>query len=357
MNNRQRPAKRPFTAAPGESNRRSDSRGRGAKPPLGANNRRPLGRPNTAAAAVAAAAAATSKSVSRTYEVKEATTLLPFLLESVSGSGRNTIKSMLARGQISVNGNATTAYNHELKPGDKVEVSKERIVERPPLAGLTIVHEDDDIIIVIKDAGLLSIAADKENDNELTAYRQLMAHVRSQDPKGRIFIVHRLDRDTSGIMMFAKNEEAQQTLQNEWQERVKERAYIALVDGKVRKPSDTITSWLKESSTLKMYSSHRPGDGLHAVTHYKTLQTGRTFSLLEVQLETGRKNQIRVHMQDIGHPIAGDKKYGSRSRAIGRLGLHAKSLEFLHPKTNKLMRFEASVPKSFLRVFNNENGR
>jgi 23S rRNA pseudouridine1911/1915/1917 synthase len=349
MNNRQRPAKREYS---GGSNRRSDSRGGGAKP---SQDGKKAAKPSTGAPTGARAQA--DKPVSRTYEVKDGTTLLPFLLEAVTGSGRNAIKSMLARGQISVNGTPATAYNHELAPGDKVEVRKERIVERPPLAGLTIVHEDDDLIVVVKDAGLLSIAADKDNEHELTAYRQLMAHVRSQDPKGRVFVVHRLDRDTSGIMMFAKNEAAQQTLQNEWQERVKERAYIALVDGMVKKPSGTITSWLRESSTLKMYSSLRPGDGLHAVTHYKTLQTSRAFSLLEVQLETGRKNQIRVHMQDIGHPIASDKKYGSRSRSLGRLGLHAKSLEFLHPSTDKLMRFEANIPKSFLRVFNGENGR
>lgn len=356
MNNRQRPAKRPFAASSGGPNRHSDSRGGSAKPPQGGRKgMKPLGKPSAPQGAPSTAGAQAGKPAPRAYEVKEATTLLPFLLEAVAGSGRNAIKSMLARGQISVNGKSVTVYNHELKAGDKVEVSKERIVERPPLAGLSIVHEDDDLIIVVKDAGLLSISADKENENEVTAYRQLMAYVRSQDPKSRIFIVHRLDRDTSGIMMFAKNEAAQQTLQNEWQERVKERAYIALVDGLVRKPSGTITSWLRESSTLKMYSSFRQGDGLHAVTHYKTLQTSRNFSLLEVQLETGRKNQIRVHMEDIGHPIAGDKKYGSRSRSIGRLGLHAKTLEFLHPATDKLMRFEAGIPKSFLRVFNSEN--
>ncbi|MCZ4136184.1 RNA pseudouridine synthase, partial [Escherichia coli] len=135
-------------------------------------------------------------------------------------------------------------------------------------------------------------------------------HVRRTDSRNRIFVVHRLDRDTSGVMMFAKSEAVQQKLQNNWKDQVQERIYVALVEGKVAKEAGTISSWLKESKTLKMYSSPRPGDGQHAVTHYKRLQSNSEFSLLEVRLETGRKNQIRVHMEELGHPIAGDKKYG-----------------------------------------------
>jgi 23S rRNA pseudouridine1911/1915/1917 synthase len=151
--------------------------------------------------------------------------------------------------------------------------------------------------------------------------------------------------------MFAKSERVQQLLQNSWQETVKERTYVALVEGRVKKPEGTISSWLKESSTLKMYSSHRPNDGQHAVTHYKTIQSNGNFTLLEVQLETGRKNQIRVHMQDLGHPIVGDKKYGSKSKAINRLGLHARVLAFVHPANGHLLRFETDIPKSFLHPF------
>jgi 23S rRNA pseudouridine1911/1915/1917 synthase len=196
---------------------------------------------------------------------------------------------------------------------------------------------------------LLSIASPQEK--EMTAYRQVMTHVRMKDPGSRVFVVHRLDRDTSGVMMFAKSERVQQLLQNSWQDTVKERTYVALVEGKVKKPEGTISSWLKESSTLKMYSSHRPNDGQHAVTHYKTIQSNGNFTLLEVQLETGRKNQIRVHMQDLGHPIVGDKKYGSKSKAINRLGLHARVLAFVHPTKGHLLRFETDIPKSFLNPF------
>ncbi|WP_188993548.1 RluA family pseudouridine synthase [Paenibacillus nasutitermitis] len=280
------------------------------------------------------------------YTVREHIELLPFLLQAIKHQGRNAIKSLLSRGQISVNGRSVTAYNLALKPGDSVSVSRDKVVEKPPLIGLSILHEDDHIIIINKEAGLLSIASAQET--ELTAYRQLTAHVRLENPDSRIFVVHRLDRDTSGVMMFAKSEAVQQQLQNAWQETVKERTYVALVEGKLRKPEDTVKSWLKESKTLRMYSSPYPNDGQLAVTHYKVLQTSSEFSLLEVELETGRKNQIRVHMQDIGHPVVGDKKYGSRSKAIGRLGLHARVLSFDHPVTGKVMRFETDIPKQFL---------
>lgn len=280
------------------------------------------------------------------HTVNESTELLLFLLQKQSKAGRNSLKSMLARGQVSVDDVVVREYNSPLTPGQTVKISREKIVEEQPLVGLSILHEDEDIIVIQKQAGLLSIASAQET--ELTAYRQLMAHVRSKDPKGRVFVVHRLDRDTSGVMMFAKSERIQQALQNNWQETVKERTYVALVEGKVKKPEGTITSWLRESSTLKMYSSHRQNDGLHAVTHYKVLQSSSAFSLLEVQLETGRKNQIRVHMEDIGHPIVGDKKYGSKSKALPRLGLHARVLAFDHPTTGQMMRFETEIPKMFV---------
>lgn len=283
------------------------------------------------------------------YTVKEPTELLLFLLQKQSKLGRNSVKAILARGQVTVNDRVVTEYNCPLAPGQTVIIRKDKAVEGPVFVGLSILHEDEDIIVIQKNAGLLSIASPQEND--MTAYRQLMAHVRIKDPKSRVFVVHRLDRDTSGVMMFAKSERVQQLLQNSWQDTVKERTYIALVEGKIKKTEGTISSWLKESSTLKMYSSHRPNDGQHAVTHYKVIQSNSNFTLSEVRLETGRKNQIRVHMQDIGHPIVGDKKYGSKSNAIKRLGLHAQVLAFIHPTKGQLLRFESDIPKSFLTLF------
>ncbi|KOY15560.1 RluA family pseudouridine synthase [Paenibacillus xylanivorans] len=284
----------------------------------------------------------------RPYKVTEPDELLNFLLKHLK-FGRNAVKSILGRGQVSVDQKVVTKFNLELKPGQIVTISREGAVAAPSLTGINILHEDDDIIVIRKEAGLLSIAADKSDD--LTAYRQLTEHVRRTNALNRIFIVHRLDRDTSGVMMFAKSEEVQQKLQDNWKENVQERLYVALVEGAVAKEEGTISSWLKETKTLKMYSSSRPNDGQHAITHYKRLQSNREFSLLEVRLETGRKNQIRVHMEDLGHPIAGDKKYGAQTKTLGRLGLHARVLSFIHPTSGELMKFETDIPKQFLYPF------
>lgn len=284
-----------------------------------------------------------------TFVVAKQTELMKFLLEKLSGKGRNHVKGMLARGQISVNGKITTQFNHPLEIGQKVETNNwSQVGNEEKLTGLKILFEDQDLIVINKEAGLLSIASDKEKSE--TAQHILMEHVRIVNPKNRIFVVHRLDRDTSGIMMFAKSKIVQQTLQNSWKESVYDRKYIALVEGAVQKSEGTITSWLKESKTLKMYSSQTPNDGQKAVTHYKVLQKAKDYSLLEVKLETGRKNQIRVHMQDIGHSIVGDKKYSSTQNPIGRMGLHAIEINFLHPTTGELMHFETDIPGKLSRL-------
>lgn len=350
MDNNRRPVKgpksykQPHTRSAASSEQGADYQANKPSKPTD-NRRKSGGRPHKSSSAKHSPKPAPAK----TYTVTEPVELLTFLLNNISNLSRNSIKSLLARGQVLVDGKAITAYNHALVPGQTISLSKDKASDKPELLGLSILHEDDDVIVIQKDAGLLSVASPKEN--ELTAYRQLMAHVRSQNPNGRIFVVHRLDRDTSGVMMFAKSEQVQQALQNSWQDTVKERTYIALVEGAVKKPEGTITSWLKESSTLRMYSSPYPNDGQHAITHYKTIESNRNYSLLEVNLETGRKNQIRVHMEDIGHPIVGDKKYGSKSKIIGRLGLHANVLAFVHPTDGQLMRFESKVPKSFMYPF------
>jgi len=283
------------------------------------------------------------------YTVQESIELLPFLLDCLHKLSRNAVKSILSSKQVSVNGRVVTAFNYPLQPGSQVTIGKPGAADTPALVGLAILYEDDAIIVIRKEAGLLSIASAQEN--ELTAYRQLTSHVRETQPLGRIFVVHRLDRDTSGVMMFAKSEKIQQALQASWHDTVIERSYVALVEGFVKKQEGTISSWLKESKTLKMYSSPHPNDGQHAVTHYKVMQAGRHYSLLEIQLETGRKNQIRVHMSDIGHPVAGDKKYGAQTNPIKRLGLHARILTFNHPVTGELMRFETDIPGAFLKSF------
>jgi 23S rRNA pseudouridine1911/1915/1917 synthase len=283
------------------------------------------------------------------YTVNEPMELMKWLIAQFPEKGRNAIKALLSHKQVSIEGKVVTQFNHLLKQGQEVVIEWARVVEEEPMLGLSIIYEDADLIIIDKQAGLLSVATEEEK--ELTAYRQLTEHVRRKEAKSRIFVVHRLDRDTSGVMMFAKSEEVQQKLQNEWRKTVSERVYIAVVEGKVRKSEGTIKSWLTESKTFKMYSSPTPNGGQEAITHFKTLKTAATCSLLEIRLETGRKNQIRVHMEALGYPIMGDKKYGAVRNTLGRLGLHASILAFTHPTTGKAMHFESKIPEKFTRLF------
>lgn len=286
----------------------------------------------------------------QTYlKVTEHTELLKFLLAQLPGKGRNNIKSLLAHGQILVENEVITQFNHPLEIGQQVLVNWTKVHEDSQTQGLKILFEDQFIIVIEKQAGLLSIAAAQEK--EQTAYSILSKHVKKGDPKKRVFVVHRLDKDTSGVMMFAKSEEVQQLLQNAWKEVVLERSYILVAEGSITKGQGTITSWLKENKSLLMYSSQTPNDGQKAVTHYQVLKKNKKYSLLEVKLETGRKNQIRVHMQDLGHSIVGDKKYGATQNPINRLGLHARVLAFKHPITNEKKRFESVIPQEFLRLF------
>ncbi|KUG05319.1 ribosomal large subunit pseudouridine synthase d [hydrocarbon metagenome] len=281
--------------------------------------------------------------------VSEPAELMKFLMDQMPGKTRNNIKSLLTHRQILVDDEVVTQYNHLLQPGQEVLVNWSLVRDDKRNKDLKIIYEDAHIIVVDKPAGLLSMASDKEK--VYTAYHQLTDYVRKDNPDHRIFIVHRLDRDTSGVMLFAKNEWTKHSLQEAWKEILVDRAYIAVVEGRVREDEGTIKSWLKETKTMLMYSSSTPGDGQEAVTHYRVLKKTSKYSLLEIRLETGRKNQIRVHMQDMGHSILGDKKYGSTTNPIGRLGLHAHILAFHHPASGELMRFETEVPKKFARLF------
>ncbi|MDY0406715.1 RluA family pseudouridine synthase [Virgibacillus sp. 179-BFC.A HS] len=283
------------------------------------------------------------------FKVAHSSLLLPFLLEAMPNRGRNSVKSILKRGQVTVDDHVETKHDYRLHPGQTIAILKNKAaVKQNVLIGMSILYEDQDIIVIQKEAGLLSIATLKEK--KMTAYHQLVEHVRRENPQNKIFVVHRLDKDTSGVMMFAKNERTKKKLQNSWRESVKKRLYVALVEGKVVNQKGYISSWLKETSSHRMYSSPVKNDGQHAVTNYQVIQSNNDYSLLEVQLETGRKNQIRVHMQDLGHPVVGDKKYGSKQNPIRRLGLHAKTLSFVHPTTGKQLTFDAEVPKVFWKI-------
>lgn len=290
------------------------------------------------------------KDAQTSFQVTEPTELMKFLSAQLPGQGRNNIKSLLANRQITVNEEIVTLYNHPLEIDQRVVVHWDKVRKENQPRRLEILFEDRDLIVIVKEAGLLSIATTQEKGE--TAYSILSDHVKKRDPKNRIFIVHRLDRETSGVMLFAKSEKVKELLQKDWKETVYERSYIAITEGLITSPEGTITSWLKESKTFMVYSSPTPNGGQKAVTHYKVLKKNKNYSMLEVQLDTGRKNQIRVHMQDIGHSIIGDKKYGSTKSPLRRIGLHARVLAFRHPISGEDVRFETEIPKEFLSLFN-----
>lgn len=287
----------------------------------------------------------------RVFTVTEPTQLLAFLLTKMPSKGRNKVKAILTHRQVEIEGKVVTRHDHPLNPGQRVTILNPTPAEREPLHlhGIRILHEDADLMVIDKPPGLLSIATDEVRDR--TAYHILMEYVRRTHPQSRVFVVHRLDRETSGVMMFAKREAVQQALQNEWKDVVLERTYLAVVEGIMTRPEGKIESWLKESQTRTMYVNARPGDGLKAVTNYRVIQAGSEYSLLEVMLETGRKNQIRVHMQSLGHSVVGDKRYGSKRDPLGRMGLHARVLSFRHPVTGEELRFDAGIPYGFQRLF------
>ena len=287
-------------------------------------------------------------------KVSEPTELMKFLIEKFPEKSRTTIKAILAHKQVTVDNMITTKFDFQLKRGQMVFLNKQKSEEKPRFRGLRIVHEDADLIVIDKASGLLSMAS--ETEKVKTAYSMLSEYVKKFDPKNLIFIIHRLDRDTSGLMMFAKSKKVQDILQKDWNESIIERSYIAVVEGTVEKTEDTITSWLKENKAMVMYSSKTPDDGMKAITHYKVLKADKGFSLLEVKLETGRKNQIRIHMKDLGFPVTGDKKYGAKLNPLGQMGLHARVLAFKHPITGKALRFDTPIPLKFQKLFRFDPG-
>lgn len=261
---------------------------------------------------------------------------------------RTAIKNLLSHNQIAVNGQPVTQFDTELKPGDEVKANLTREFRVFYNRRLKIVYEDDDIIVVNKGYGLLSMGTDKIKEG--TAYSILRDYLKWKDPRNKLFIVHRLDRDTSGLMVFAKSEEAKNRLQHNWNNMVISRKYLAVVEGKPDPEEGVVRSYLAENSRFEVYSTDKPEEGQLAITRYKTLRSRNGYSLMEVSLDTGRKNQIRVHMKDLGHPIAGDRRYGAKSSPIHRMALHAQTLRFVHPMTRKDMNFSTPVPASFAKM-------
>lgn len=273
------------------------------------------------------------------------TTLLAFLYESLSEQSRSSVKSLLEQKRIMIGGTIITKFDYPLAPDTEVIVLKKGVIFNKPLPFMNLIYEDKAIIVIDKECGLLTVSAGKET--EKTAFNILKLYAKEKKFHEEIHVVHRLDRETSGIMIFAKSMDIQQKLQNNWDTAVTKRIYYAVVEGRVQKKEDEIVSWLKENKALKMYSSSTPEDGQKAITRYRVIKSSQRYSLLEVSLETGRKNQIRVHMQDIGHSVAGDKKYGASTDPLRRLALHAGIFECIHPATGECMTFETPIPDSF----------
>lgn len=280
------------------------------------------------------------------FTVKHDAALLAYMIEVMPEKSRTTLKSYLSHRQILVNGKLYTAFDTPVRRNDEIQILDVGVEPQNPNNRLRIIFEDEHIIIIEKKNGLLSMSTGKAG--EQTAYTILNEHVRRRKKDARVFIVHRLDRDTSGLILFAKSEDVQQTLQTNWNDNVIERKYVAVVEGELPKKEDTIISWLTENpKSLKMMSSPKDNGGKKAITRYKLLKSNGKYSLVELELETGRKNQIRVQMASIGCPVAGDKKYGAVTNPLGRVCLHAQTLAFRHPVTGERLRFDTGIPQTF----------
>ena len=312
-------------------------------------------------------------------KVAEGGQLMDFLMAKMGGMARSSVKQLLGQRRVKVGNAIQTRHDFMLKAGDIVTVSSGRGNSQLTHPKLRIVYEDDDLIVVNKQPGLLTVAA-TPGSSETTAYSILRAYVKKQNARAGIYVVHRLDRETSGLLVFARSEELQHYMRQYWRELVTERTYIALAEGVLSPREGKITTWLTEDKrNAVVYSSPVDDGGDIAITNYKTLKTtttpphpspqgresgsrhfsslegrsgGVTYSLVELHLETGRTNQIRVHLASKGCPVVGDRKYGhgNESSPIDRLCLHAKVLAFIHPVTEKTVRFESPVPKEFNRV-------
>lgn len=276
------------------------------------------------------------------------TTLMPFLIESLPEQKRTKIKEMLKHRQVAVNDVPVTQFDTPVTPQDEVKVNFTREFRVFYNRRMQLVYEDDDIIVVNKGYGLLSMGNDKVKEG--TAYTILRDYLKWQDPRNKLFIVHRLDRDTSGLMVFAKSIEAKENLQHNWNNMVLSRKYLAVVEGRPDPAEGIVKSYLAENSRYEVYSTDNPDEGQLAITRYRTLKSRNGYSLMEVELDTGHKNQIRVHMKDLGHPITGDRRYGAGSSPIHRMALHAQTLRFVHPITRKDMNFTTPTPISFSKI-------
>ena len=283
------------------------------------------------------------------YTVERPQELLAFLFENVKGQSRNKVKQTLQGRGIRVDGKTVTQFDFSLEPGMRVDVSRTKrnnLLLRNRYVKL--IYEDKWLVVVEKNVGILSMAAGHKS---LNVKAVLDDYFRKTRQACTAHVVHRLDRDTSGLLIYAKDMETEQMLERSWHETVYDRRYIAVLSGEMEQDEGTVSSWLKDNAAYYTYSSPVDNGGKYAVTHFFTLDRTTEHSLVEFKLETGRKNQIRVHAADLGHPVCGDTKYGNGDNPIGRLCLHAFLLCFVHPRTHEQLEFETPVPAAFRALF------
>jgi 23S rRNA pseudouridine1911/1915/1917 synthase len=275
--------------------------------------------------------------------VNKSQTLLGFLLEQYPDSPRTRIKKLLQSGTVRVNNKPTTLHSFSLKPGDNVDFSMRTGIATKARLPFPVLYEDQSVIVIDKPAGIATSSIDGSANVQWT----ISEHLKDMS-KGtvRTYVVHRLDKEVSGVLLLAKSEMAMDTIKDKWEET--EKHYFALVEKIPENPEGTIKSWLIEDNAMKMRSVTERADAKLAITHYRTIRNIDNYALLDIKTETGRKNQIRVHLSDIGCPIVGDRKYGAATDYIRRVRLHACSISFPHPLTGEMITVESPLPKGFL---------
>lgn len=278
-----------------------------------------------------------------TYEAP----LLEFLLKEMKQS-RSKIKATLAGHGIKVNGKMVSQFDYPLKSGMTISISKSKKNNTFKSRWIKIVYEDRWLVVIEKQAGILSMAAGHKSLNVKSV---LDDYFQKTHQKCRAHVVHRLDRDTSGLMVYAKDIDTEQALEHDWHQIVFDRRYVAVVSGEMKEDEGTVSNWLKDNKAYVTFSSPTDNGGKYAVTHFHTLNRTTDHSLVEFKLETGRKNQIRVHCQDLGHPVCGDVKYGDGNDPLHRLCLHAYMLCFYHPVTGEPLEFSTPIPTVFKQLF------
>lgn len=280
------------------------------------------------------------------FTIKQDGTLLATAAILLPDHRPTKLKSLLRHNQLAINGVPTRQFDQPVHAGDVLWVNFDRSFQVFSHPHIKLVFEDNDIIVVDKGYGMLSTAAGRASDD--TVYNIIKKYARGFSDKANVYVVHRLDRDTSGLMLLTRTKQARDLLISNWNNMVVERKYIAVVEGQVEQKEGVIKSFLAENQeTFEMYSTTDNKQGQLAVTRYRVVKQGKKFAMVELELKTGRKNQIRVHMHDLGNPVSGDRKYGGHPSPIKRVALHATVLSFVHPITRQVVTFNSTIPDNF----------